>query len=439
MLNNLVIFLFLILIQIFKSQNYENISYITINDKFSYMQYNQDKKAFNIYLGNELIFINFEQSNKIKFNNESISFYDFDQNNNTNLSITFAINNTRIFFINDSDFIFLNENNYTKFYLKNGENIKINSNNISGTANKFYLLSADNEYFFVDIFYFSFILVFLGCFIILYGSYHFMFGLGVHLFFLVFFFVGDIISFFYIFSFNIYFFVLFSFLVGVSIAKILNLFNENQKILKAVNIMYAATFWFVIFKTLTYYYIFFEFPIGIENEDIRIFLYFLFLIIFIALGIVLDFFIKFNKYRFHSYHRYLYCSAVAGSFYIVKGMQYILGGYFSSILFIKGNLKFINIKNEELLFYSLTYFLVQLALIVFSIFFQINYIKLKAIENPEKEIVIDSSLLPERESKISSSALDNSREEEVSLKGNKISENISSNENDDNEFNDQDD
>ena len=91
------------------------------------------------------------------------------------------------------------------------------------------------------------------------------------------------------------------------------------------------------------------------------------------------------------------------------------------------------------MFYSLTYFLVQLALIVFSIFFQFNYIKYKAIENPEKEIVIDSSLLPVRASDISSSALDNSREEEVSLRGNKISENISSNENDDNEFNDQDD
>ena len=130
---------------------------------------------------------------------------------------------------------------------------------------------------------------------------------------------------------------------------------------------------------------------------------------------------------------------MSGSFYIIKGIQYIQGGYFSSILFIKENLKFINIKNGELLFYSLTYFLVQLALIVFSIFFQFNYIKYKAIENPEKEIVIDSSLLPVRASDISSSALDNSREEEVSLRGNKISENISSNENDDNEFNDQDD
>ena len=168
MFNNLVIFLFLILIQIFKSQNYENISYTTINDKFSYMQYNQDKKAFNIYLGNELIFINFANSNKIEFNNESISFYDYDENNKKNLSIAFTINNTRIFYINDSDFIFLKGNNYTKFYLKNGENIKINNVKISRTANNFYLFSADNEYFFVEFFYFSFLLVFFGFFIILY-------------------------------------------------------------------------------------------------------------------------------------------------------------------------------------------------------------------------------------------------------------------------------
>ena len=193
MFNNLVIFLFLILIQIFKSQNYENISYTTINDKFSYMQYNQDKNAFNIYLGNELIFINFANSNKIEFNNESISFYDYDENNKKNLSIAFTINNTRIFYINDSDFIFLKGNNYTKFYLKNGENIKINNVKISRTANNFYLFSADNEYFFVEFFYFSFLLVFFGFFIILYGSYHFMLGLAVHLFFFLYFFVCDII------------------------------------------------------------------------------------------------------------------------------------------------------------------------------------------------------------------------------------------------------
>ena len=195
MFNNLIIFLFLI--RLLKSQNNENISYQTVNDKFSYMQYVKDEEVFNIYLGNELIFINFKQSNKVKFNNESISFYDFDENNKTNLSITFKIKNTRIVFIADDEFVLINEhnmNNMTKLYLRNGENIKINSTILNGTANIFNLLSADNEYFFVEFFILSNFLVLLGIFIILYGSFHFRFGLVIHIFFFIYFIVGDIIT-----------------------------------------------------------------------------------------------------------------------------------------------------------------------------------------------------------------------------------------------------
>ena len=201
MFNNLIIFLFLI--RLLKSQNNENISYQTVNDKFSYMQYVKDEEVFNIYLGNELIFINFKQSNKVKFNNESISFYDFDENNKTNLSITFKIKNTRIVFIADDEFVLINEHNMTKLYLRNGENIKINSTILNGTANIFNLLSADNEYFFVEFFILSNFLVLLGIFIILYGSFHFRFGLVIHIFFFIYFIVGDIISFFVVFKFYI--------------------------------------------------------------------------------------------------------------------------------------------------------------------------------------------------------------------------------------------
>ena len=435
MFNILIIFLFLI--RVFKSQNNENISYQTVNDKFSYMQYVKDEEVFNIYLGNELIFINFKQSNKVKFNNESISFYDFDENNKTNLSITFKIKNTRIVFIADDEFVLINEHNMTKLYLRNGENIKINSTILNGTANIFNLLSADNEYFFVEFFILSNFLVLLGIFIILYGSFHFRFGLVIHIFFFIYFIVGDIISFFVVFKFYIYYFIFFCVILGISSLKFLNSNNKNDKKLQIVNSIYGAIFGFIIFKTLIYYYIFFEFPIGFVGKNIRILLYILFLIIFITLGIVLSYFLKFDKYRFHEYHRYLYCSAVTGSFYITKGLQYVLGGYFSSILFIKENLKFINIKYNILLNYSLTYFFIQIALIIFSIIYQINYIKYKATVIIEKGMVVDPFLA--RESDISKSFIDNSKEEGESLRWNKNSEYISSNEIEENELIDQDD
>ena len=250
MFNNLIIFLFLI--RICKSQNNENISYQTVNDKFSYMQYVKDEEVFNIYLGNELIFINFKQSNKVKFNNESISFYDFDENNKTNLSITFKIKNTRIVFIADDEFFLINEHNMTKLYLRNGENIKINSTILNGTANIFNLLSADNEYFFVEFFILSNFLVLLGIFIILYGSFHFRFGLVIHIFFFIYFIVGDIISFFVVFRFYIYYFIFFCVILGISSLKFLNSNNKNDKKLQIVNSIYGATFGFIIFKTLIY-------------------------------------------------------------------------------------------------------------------------------------------------------------------------------------------
>ena len=128
---------------------------------------------------------------------------------------------------------------------------------------------------------------------------------------------------------------------------------------------------------------------------------------------------------------------MTGSFYITKGLQYVLGGYFSSILFIKENLKFINIKYNILLDYSLTYFFKQIALIIFSIIYQINYIKYKATIIIEKGMVVDP-LLP-RESDISKSFIENSKEEGESLRWNKNSEYISSNEIEENELIDQDD
>ena len=95
-------------------------------------------------------------------------------------------------------------NNMTKLYLRNGENIKINSTILNGTANIFNLLSADNEYFFVEFFILSNFLVLLGIFIILYGSFHFRFGLVIHIFFFIYFIVGDI--FFVVFKFYNYFY-----------------------------------------------------------------------------------------------------------------------------------------------------------------------------------------------------------------------------------------
>ena len=130
---------------------------------------------------------------------------------------------------------------------------------------------------------------------------------------------------------------------------------------------------------------------------------------------------------------------MSGSFYIIKGLQYIVGGYFSSILFIKEDLKFINVKKETLFHYSLTFLIIQISTIIFSIIFQIKYIKYKKIEEPEPELeLINDSILPTRVSDLSSTFNPALKEEELHKKNTKSSYTTSI-ENEENEINDQDD
>ena len=395
----------LLIINILKTNQIDsNNSYLTINDKFSYMQCIEDNKTFIIYLGNELIYFNIKESKNIKFNNEYISFSFV--NKAKNIILTFPINNTRIFYNTNDEFTLLNENNIANFYIKINEDIRIQTEeyNISlkNTSKYFYLLSADNEFIFVNYCEISHILIFLGLFIILYGSHHFLLGLIVHIFIFSFIFIGDIISFFnYFHGYNkkiILYLLFFCLLLSISLVIFLNTNKENIYKIKIINFLYGFFFGFSCFKTIIYYYIFFEFPIDFVEKKIRILLYFISLIIFISFGGFINFLDLFHKYR------YLPCSAVSGSFYIIKGLAYIIGGYFSSILFIKENLSFINLKNE-ILYYSLTYFFIQIILIVFSILFQIKYIKFKEIEEPESYMTKENILL----SKITNLSISNTK------------------------------
>ena len=414
------IFFFIILI--IKSN--QNNSYLNINNGFSYLKCNEDKSTFDIYLGNELMYINFQKSENVKFNDEYISFSFLYEGKNMNL--TYPIKNTIIYYNFNGKFTFINDNNTINFIIKNNEDIKVNleENNIiiNETSKNFYLLSADVEFIFINYFALSNVLILFGCFISLYGGYYYMLFLAFHIFVLIFFFVGDIISFFIQFEIYILYFFFFCFLLGASLTLFLHINIKKRRIYTLVNLMYGGFFGFATFKIIIYYYLFFEFPIDFIAKISRIILYFILLSIFIGIGILLNYFDIFKKYK------YLPCSAFCGSFYIIKGLQYIIGRYFSSILFIKENLKFINLK-DEILNYSLYYFFLQVIIIVSSIFFQIKYINLKEdefIDIPSQ----NDSILPSRVSDLSKFS---ENKEEAIVNNNKIIDNNISNENEEEE------
>ena len=169
-----------------------------------------------------------------------------------------------------------------------------------------------------------------------------------------------------------------------------------------------------------------------NDRDIFVF-YLAVLTIFIIIGVLLNLFDIFKKYR------YLPCSAISGSFYIMKGIKYIIGGYFSSILYLKNNHKCDFGKIKEI---SLTYFFIHILIIVFSIFFQIKYIEMKEITIPDDSSTNSSSRnsninTTSRPSKLSINSIEGGQKEDESLLGSKFLDESSTNE--ENEINDQED
>lgn len=472
-LNNFIV-IFLLFIKTLELENniILNCSYLTINDNFTYMrrqEYNDKKDTFGIYLGNELYYINFNKTDNFIINEDSIEIKYYDKDNNCNYSFIYKNNDSKVYHCHDDDFLFINEENQTYFTIKNDEDLKfkIKDKNetitIKGSSKTVKVLSADNEYNLINNYSFSFLLLFFGCLIILYGSYHYRFGAIIHLFFLLYFFFGDFISFFFVFRLYTMFFLLGCFLISTTFNLFLHVNkphdkNENDVLsfimgeknssgeergssevmgfktrMLITNIIYGINFGFCLFKTFIYYYIYFQGPISFIPNNWRLAIYMTVLILVMAFGLFTTLFLH-GAYKKYEY-AYLPCSAICGSFYIVKSIEYIIGGYYSSILFFIEDLKFYNLGDERLQI-SLTYFLIHLFLIIFSIIFQIKYIEFKKSESPFIDLSLLTANLPQRVSELSNPNTQSDKNDDEALLEDRKEENSL---NDDEEINDQED
>ena len=77
-------------------------------------------------------------------------------------------------------------------------------------------------------------------------------------------------------------------------------------------------------------------------------------------------------------------SAVTGSYYFVKGIKYVIGGYYSENIAIRYRITFDYVDNKGEIIS--TYLIMTIMLITFSIFYQINHIKQKQEEIPNETI-----------------------------------------------------
>ena len=324
---------FLFFIKQFFISSQKEPNYSKFNDKFTYIR--SVDKTIQVYLGNELIFLNFtlkenSTDNKIYFENDAIIV-----TNNKDIVYKFNTDETKVYHHEEKIFFFVNDTCKVKFNFSN--DLIINDNlTLEGILHN--ITSADAEYVFTNYYFFSYVLFIFGCYISSFGAIHNIIKLIIHSFFLIYFFFGDIISF--LFEFRKYILYLFFALLLISV--IVNILlktkkkdinnslehigtkNENISTLSLkkhwINGIYGATFGFCLFKTLIYYFI--NFGVSFDFDSGWKFpAYLSTLFLFIAIPIFLYLIDIFEQYR------YLICSVVAGSFYIIKSVEYIIGGY----------------------------------------------------------------------------------------------------------------
>jgi len=325
-------------------------------------------------------------------------------------------------FLFDLDETFIDNFNYSLIIFKS--NKESNSTNISSC--KITDLSNDSieynicflgnytflsfgEIIFIKYEIISYIIVLLGFFIILYGVNYHLLGMIFHFAIFIYFFIKDLVELFGNFPSQIYpiFLLIFALISGIMISIFLGISNNVSKKDKIIKIIYGCIFGFFLFKTMFYYIIFFS-PLNTE-------IYAIFLFIFTLLGAGTGFsmiiFDSLNKYFFIS------CSSIPGSFYIVKGIGYIIGGYYSDIITSKKTLKFTDGKGK-IVMYLILQILLIIGFFVFQIYyinFKINYIENSIYNESSKNSSSNATLLNANSSKISNKNADISQDNSNSI------------------------
>ena len=334
-------------------------------------------------------------------------------------------------FLFDLDETFIDNFNYSLIIFKSNKesnSTNIGSCNITDLSNdsiEYNICFLGNDTFlsfgeiiFIKYEIISYIIVLLGFFIILYGVDYHLLGMIVHFTIFIYFFIKDLVELFGNFPSQIYpiFLLIFALISGIMISIFLGISNNVSKKDKIKKIIYGCILGFFLFKTMFYYIIFFS-PLNTEIYEIFLFI---FTLLGAGTGFSMIIFDTLNKYFFIS------CSSIPGSFYIVKGIGYIIGGYYSDIITSKKSLKFTDGKGKIVM-----YLILQILLIIGSFVFQINYInfKINYIENTiynenSKNSSSNATLLNANSSKISNKnadiSQDNSNSNSISNSGSGI-------------------
>ena len=200
----------------------------------------------------------------------------------------------------------------------------------------------------------SFVFLFTGIFIMLYGGYYYKFSLIIHftlfLYHIIVIISPDIPIIFY----QIYFVI--SCITGLLIYLILNTDEKTSKRFKIQKIIYGSVLGCFIHQIFFYYINFFFDENNYEKYDI---IYYISFFSFVLIFGIINFFIPDNR-------AFLPCSTISSSFYIIKCLDFIIDAN-----------REINKKEN-----FITNIIIQFIIFILSFIYQIYHNKYKELENP---------------------------------------------------------
>jgi len=327
--------LFIILINISK----EDVKYdvFPLNEEFKIINSDENNKIINIYLANIMAYFEINVSNDNRseilklLNSSNSSEFDFKY-----MNFTFNISGT------DNSSIVI---------------AKCNKSEIKACIENFNV--GYGEQLFARFIYLPFLMVFIGVFLCLYGRAHYIFSIYFEFAGCFYFFMVDLFELFITFdSAPIPFYLLSAGLIsGFLIAILGNMSIKNLKILSVTKIIKACIIGYYFIKSL-FYYISGYTPINSS-------LFFSFICIFMILGGLGEYLLSL-KFKTDQII-FILSSILCGSFYITKGISYVVGGYFSDLLTSIYDLKYNDDAKSRV-----TFFLVlHISLIIGALLFQI--------------------------------------------------------------------
>ena len=299
---------------------------LSLNDNstndFPPNEYFNKIKQESIYIGSKLVYLKFNST----VDQKDIDFYDLD---NKTLYL-----NKRHKIIEDCE-------------KKTGENCIKNKSISYG------------EIIFIKYEILSYFLLYFGFFISLYSTGYYIFGLIFQCTFFIYYIIKDFVELFEEFSNEVVPLFIFTgaFITGILIAFYFRRNNENDNIIRMI---YGTITGYFLFKIIFYYTIIY---FGLNSEIVFI----IFMLLFIIMGLIVSFFMK----DIYNQKFLIICNGLNGSFYIVKAIAYIVGGYYSDIIATKNDIEFEKDAKVKIVLYMF----IQIFLFLGSFWFQTKYVK----------------------------------------------------------------